>query len=150
MNARKKAKVLGDFDDYDKSTISDESTEFKTDDLYKWLADTGTTSHITNRRDAFSTYQTLPRIPISGVGKLNTFGIARGTVYVHSECDGKPYVLQLNNVLHVPKNRNNLLSLGRWEAQHKRKIHIDDGRLTLQTNDGTSVAQGKRLGNNLY
>ena len=53
-------------------------------------------------------------------------------------------------MLHVPKNRNNLLLLSRWEAQHKRKISIDNGRLSLRAKDGTSVAHGKRLSNNLY
>ena len=150
MNAQKKRKVLGDFDDYNKSSICDMSDESQNDDLYEWLTDTGTTAHITYRRDTFSTYETLPKIPISGVGELSTFTIGRGTIYLHSECEGKPYILQLNNVLHILKNRNNLLSLGRWEAQHKRKISIDNGHLSLRAKDGTSVAHGKRLSNNLY
>src|SRR5712691_10455099 len=31
-------------------------------DLYDWLGDTGTTSHITHRRDAFATYELLPKL----------------------------------------------------------------------------------------
>ena len=150
MHAKKKGKVLGDFDDYENSNNSVDSTEFKDYDLYDWLADTGTTSHITYRRDTFSTYETLPRISISGVGEKNTYAIARGTIYLHSECNGKSYILQLNIVLHVPQNRNSLLSLGHWKAEHKQKISVEDGCLKLWTKEGTAIAEGQRLSNKLY
>ena len=71
-------------------------------------------------------------------------------IYLHLECDGKSYILQLNNVLHVPQNRNSLLSLGRWEAEHKQKISVEDRRLKLRTKEGTAVAEGRRLSNKLY
>jgi len=80
---------------------------------YDWLADTAATSHITHQRDAFITYETIPEVPISGVGGLRTYTIGRGRVNLRSECDGKTYILELYDVLHVPGNRNNLLSLGR-------------------------------------
>jgi hypothetical protein len=37
-------------------------------------------------------------------------------VIVESKYNGKKYILELLDVLHVPENRNNLLSLGRWET----------------------------------
>jgi hypothetical protein len=42
---------------------------------YDCLADSGATSHITHRRDAFTTYQHIPEIPIARVGKLKAHAI---------------------------------------------------------------------------
>jgi len=74
--------------------------------LYDRLADTGTTTHITHRREAFAAYQEIPHIAIKGVGPIKTHTIGRGTVFLQSECDGQSYTFELNNVLHVPSNRN--------------------------------------------
>jgi hypothetical protein len=41
--------------------------------------------------------------------------LGQGTVIVKSKYNGKKYILKLLDMLHVPKNRNNLLSLRRWE-----------------------------------
>ena len=83
---------------------------------YDWVADTGATSHITNRRDTFTTYKRIPDVPIAGVGELKARVIGRGTVNIQSKYNGKIYILKLLDVLHVPENRNNLLSLGHWET----------------------------------
>ena len=82
-------------------------------DLYKWLADTGTTSHITHQCDAFATYEMILKVRVSGVGGIQSFTITRGTVFLQVECNGMLRTLQLHNVLHIPENSNNLLSLGR-------------------------------------
>jgi len=58
-----------------------------------WVADTGTTSHITNRRDAFTTYQTLEDKNFSGVGGLRTTAQGTGTVKVESIHNGHKYLL---------------------------------------------------------
>jgi len=116
---------------------------------YDWLADTATTSHITHRRDAFITYETIPEVPISGVGGLKTYAISRGRVNLQSECDGKIYILELHDILHVPGNRNNLLSLGRWEVAG-RSYRACDGILDLLMKEGKPIARGVKVRNNLY
>jgi len=58
-----------------------------------WVADTGTTSHITNRCDAFTTYQTLEDKNVSGVGGLRTTAQGTGTVEVESIHNGHKYLL---------------------------------------------------------
>jgi len=45
-----------------------------------WLADTAATSHITNRRDVFITYESIPAITIRGVGGTKTRAIGRGDI----------------------------------------------------------------------
>jgi len=42
---------------------------------YDWIADSGATSHITHRHDAFNTYEPIPAIPISGVGGVKVHAI---------------------------------------------------------------------------
>jgi hypothetical protein len=84
--------------------------------FYDWLADSGATSHITHQRNAFHTYEAIPEVSIAGVGRLKAHAVGKGSVHLKLECDGRTYILELQNVLHVPNNRNNLLSLGQWEA----------------------------------
>ena len=79
---------------------------------YDWLANTGATSHITHQRDTFTTYERISEVPISGVGKLKACMVGIGNVKLISEYNGHTYVLELQNILHVPNNRNNLMSLG--------------------------------------
>ena len=116
---------------------------------YDWLADTAATSHITHRCDMFITYETILEVPISGVGGLRMCAIRRGRVNLRSKCDGKTYILELYDVLHVPGNRNNLLSLGRWEVA-RRSYRACDGILDLLTKEGKPVARGIKVRNNLY
>ena len=119
-------------------------------ELYDWLADTGTTSHITHRRDAFATYQLVLKIPVNLAGKNVSYAIGKGTIFLQSECDGIIHTLQLNDVLHIPNTEHSLLSLGRWEQETGRQFHVQYGKMTLLTKEGVGVARGIRLSNRLY
>ena len=57
-------------------------------------------------------------------------------------------MLQLNNVLHVPMNRNNLFSLGSWE-EVGRRFYGRFGKLLI-ANEGTVIARGNKVTNKLY
>ena len=116
---------------------------------YDWIADSGATSHITHRRDAFDTYEPITPIPISGVGGAKAHTIGRGNVKVKSECNNRTYILELKNVLHVPKNKNNLLSLGKWEREGQ-SYNACDSTLSLLTKDKKPVARGAKINNDLY
>ena len=99
------------------STTQVASSSKMTDDLFYWLADLGTISHIMHQRNAFTTYELIQYIPISGVGGIRMHAIGKGTVVLRSECKGYMHTLHLNDVLHVPNNKNNLFSIGCWEEQ---------------------------------
>jgi len=154
MNVYDVANTIADSDDDDDCSYNNVPTtislKYDGDLLYNWLADTGTTSHMTHRHDAFTTYKPITQIPIKGISNIKVFAIKRGTVYLHSKCDGCIYTLQLNKVLHVPHNQNSLLLLGCWEATMGRKFLGENGKLTLVTKEGRSIAQGIRLSNRLY
>jgi hypothetical protein len=116
---------------------------------YDWLADTATTSHVACNRDAFTSYTPSKNITVTGVGGKEAPILGRGTVELNSTCNGNNYILRLEDVLHVPGQRNNLISLGRWDNEGRRYIG-GNGMITLVTKDGRRVAQGKKVNNNLY
>ena len=115
---------------------------------YDWYADSATTSHIANSRDAFSSYQLITDTAISGVGEAITHPEGRGTVTLTSKYNDKIYALQLQDVLHVPTNKNNLFSLGRWDAAGNT-YSCSGGVLTLWAQD-VPVAMADKTANNLY
>ena len=133
--------VNSDDDEYDSNVVSS-SSKYNTVRLYDWLGDSGATCHITRERDVFATYEAIPRTTVSGVGDVKTFAIGRGTVYLHSECNGIIHTLQLSNVLHIPNNCHSLLSLGCWEERMRRSVLLMDGKITLCMHDGTPVTRG--------
>ena len=64
----------GQYFNYDMFNVSDSLAIDERVSYYDWVADTGTTSHITNRRDAFVTYQPLTDKTVSGVGGVKDYG----------------------------------------------------------------------------
>jgi hypothetical protein len=79
--------------------------------LYDWLADSATTSHVTHQCEAFISYTPMGDATITGVGGKATIA-GRGTIELILTCNGQKYLLTLENVLHVPETKNNLISLG--------------------------------------
>src|SRR6202453_3692744 len=116
---------------------------------YDWLADSATTSHITNQRGAYKEYTPINGTTVTGVGSVSTAVEGRGTVELDTECDGRKYTLRLENVLYIPKNKNSLISLGQWETDGRRYLG-KDGKLILIDTYGTPVAVGVKIKNNLY
>jgi GAG-pre-integrase domain len=73
----------------------------------------------------------------------------RGTVQLESQCEGRKFVLHLENVLYIPTNRNNLISLGRWGASGRK--YVGDGERIMMINErGVPVATGNKAKNHLY
>jgi transposase InsO family protein len=123
------------------SSINDEATLY-----YDWLADSATTSHITNRRDTFVTFQPIQDTPITGVGGLQAQAEGRGDVCLNAVHNGITYPLRLCNVLYVPGNKSNLLSLGRWIAKGGDFL---GRKLALISKKGDVIANGTLTPNNL-
>ena len=116
---------------------------------YDWLADSVTTLHICNARKAFIDYESIDTILVIGVGNIKAHAKGRGSVKIKSHCDEHEYTLQLENVLHVPGNNNNLISLGQWDCDGHQYEGLNS-ILMLFTKDGISVACGTKIANNLY
>jgi len=104
--------------------------------------------YVARECEAFTAYTALGSCSVTGVGGEATIA-GRGTVELDSTCDGQKFVLELQNVLHVPGTRNSLISLGRWDAAGGQYIG-GGGGITLITKDGKRVAWGEKVDNNLY
>ena len=116
---------------------------------YEWFGDSASSSHVTNRREIFKTYETLENTSLMGVGKLKAKAEGKGTIELESRYNNKKYILILQNVLYIPTNRNNLLSLGKWDAAGG-KYTGGGGQIILEDKNGNSVAAGTKIDNNLY
>jgi hypothetical protein len=137
---------LYNFDSYDacNDAIIDERLIY-----YDWLADSATTSHVTHQREAFITYTPMGNISVTGVGGKEAKIIGRGTVELISTYNGQNYIHHLENVIHVPGTRNNLILLGRWDEAGGRYIG-GKGKITLIAKNGKAIAQGDKINNHLY
>lgn len=79
----------------------------------KWLVDSGASHHMTYQKELFCEYERLstPKVVMIGDGRhLNALGIGKIKLMAF---DGEEYVsCSINNVLHVPKLKINLFSVG--------------------------------------
>ena len=111
-------------------------------------ADCATTSHVTNQRDAFTTFEPLNKT-VSGVGNAQTHAKGRGTIKLLSKVNNETFRLTLTNVLYIPTNPQNLLSLGRWDRSGGT-YHGGQGSLSMNANNSVTVATGTQINNHLY
>ena len=78
---------------------------------YDWLADCVTTSDICNNQNSFKTYKPDCKT-VAGVGNVKANVHGKGTVELISMYKGHSHSMTLTDVLHIPTNQKNLLSLG--------------------------------------
>ena len=67
---------------------------------------------ICNNCKSFKTYQLENDTTVAGIGNVKTNVKGHGVVELISTYNGCAYSMKLTNILHIPSNRNNLLSLG--------------------------------------
>jgi len=115
--------------------------------LYDWLADSMTTSHVTNMRDAFETFTPLSK-PVHGVGNAQTHAEGRGNIKIKSQTNGHEHNITLKDVLYIPTNKQNLLSLGRWDKAGG-SYHSRQGKLVMNAKNGKTVSTGTQISNHL-
>src|ERR1700676_4201279 len=116
---------------------------------YDWVANNATSSHIASERNSFETYTKIQKSIVTSVGGKKAAAIGHGTVILISNCNGVNWTLKLENVLHIPGQRNNLISLGRWDKAGGT-YQGGENKIILITKDGKRVAEGNRLNNFLY
>jgi len=99
-------------------------------------------------REAFTSFQPLVK-PVSGVGNAKTQAEGKGTVKLQTKVKGKQFQLTLKEVLYIPSNPQNLISLGRWDKAG-RHYSGGDEKLVMNRKDGQTIATGTRISNHLY
>jgi len=73
--------------------------------------DSGANRHVFHDRSSFEHYETIPPLTVKGFGQnLSAVAIGRGTVRLESTYNNNPCSILLNNVLHIPAARTNLIS----------------------------------------
>ena len=116
--------------------------------FYDWLADSATTSHVTNMRDSYTTFTPLTKT-VSSVGNAQAHAEGKGTVTIKTKVKDKEFQLTLTDVLYIPTNPQSLLSLGRWDKSGGI-YHGGQGNLLMNTINSDTVATGTRINNHLY
>src|SRR6267142_1376694 len=99
--------------------------------------------------EMFLQHEKINDITIGGVRQKTTRACGRGTVVLESHCTSHIYRIRLQNILHVPETKNNLISLSRWETNGRHYIR-KQGKLNLIAQHGTCITQGHKIMNNLY
>src|ERR1700683_10363 len=140
--------LASSIDDEEHNFDSYQACNYETNDerliYYDWVADNTTSSHIASERDNFETYTKIQESTVTGVGGKKAAAIGRGTVILISNCNGIDWTLKLENVLHVPRQRNNLISLERWDKAGGT-YQGGKNKIILITKDSKRVAEGNRL-----
>ena len=73
--------------------------------------DSGANRHVFHDRSAFEHYESIPPLTVKGFGQnLSAVAIGCGTVRLAGQYDGRRCSIRLNNVLHIPAARTNLIS----------------------------------------
>ncbi len=79
---------------------------------YDCLADSATTSHISNCCKAFTKFNPTHKTKVGGISGIQTCAKGHRTIELKPVCEGHKYTLTLNDVLYIPGNKDNLISLG--------------------------------------
>jgi hypothetical protein len=93
-----------DFDviDYDSAKHYASVDEINKGRMYDWLADSGSTNHIANRRDMFISFEPTPGATVHGVGGKTTSVEGHGTVPLVACYGNQERVLNLKDVKYIP------------------------------------------------
>jgi hypothetical protein len=98
---------------------------------YDWLANSGTTSHITNTRGVLSRYMPISR-QISGIGSESIEAVGQGTVELINYIGKTKISFKLKDVLYVPKATHNLVSISCLDREGGG-THIQNGTTSGKT-----------------
>ena len=117
--------------------------------MCNWIANSATTAHVVNNCAIFTEYVETPNASVTGVGGIRTNIQGKGTVILESGYKGSTYILRLKDILHIPANKNNLISLRHWD--NAGGTYKSDARtLKLAMKGRTVVAEGHKVHNHLY
>jgi hypothetical protein len=117
--------------------------------MYDWLADSGSTHHITNRREIFSSYEPTPEATVHGVGGKIIKVLGRGTVMLSAQFGSRKRILRLERVNYIPSNKYNIFALGRWDSQGRR-YQASKGVLTLYNAQDVPILCGNKISSHIY
>ena len=148
------AEVQGSPEPYYSPEIFAVSASGETHDPSMWLVDSGASEHFCRSRDAFFNYQELPSPLVVRVGGSQTLqAVGTGTVLLRVQSTSNPTTLSLDQVLHVPGLRRNLISVSAmlrdgWTVRADNTSFIlsnETDTITAQPNNGLFTLHARIL-----
>jgi len=114
-----------------------------------WLIDSGVSRHLTYRRDWLTDYKTDNTGAMISLGNNQICNVAgEGTVQIKKFIDGVWHDARIEKVLHVPKLRKNLLSVGVC-TKKGLEVQFKNNRVELVRDDEV-LAMGMKQDNDVY
>lgn len=110
-----------------------------------WIADSGASSHIANRREMFAKFTPSNGI-LNVAGGLTTKIEGTGELLMQGMIDGKPKEFKLLNVLYVPTNKQCLISCSKLDKAGGR-LTYGDKSCQFYNKNGNLIAKGILEGN---
>ena len=117
-----------------------------------WYADSGASHHMTDQRDAFSSFRAIANgtWPVTGIGSTAQplFALGVGSVAIKAKVNETWHDAIISDVLFVPHLGINLFSIG--AAADKGIVSIFDRQTVRFEKAGKTVASGTRANRKLY
>lgn len=114
----------------------------------KWCLDSGCTSHLCNDPKKFVHFSKVVSEKLNLASNTSTAITGRGTIHLNTEVDGKSKSLNLENALHVPDLRTNLLYVSKI-TDKGLKVVFDGNAARVIDRDGNTKLEATRV-NGLY
>ena len=109
-----------------------------------WYLDSGTTSHISNDRNAYSEFYPIQATPVRGIGTPAS-ALGFGSLSLDFRVSGKTLTHKLKNVLYIPEAPNCLLSVSRLDENDGRII-FHNRKCQLENKEGNIIGHGGMKG----
>jgi hypothetical protein len=109
-----------------------------------WYLDSGTTSHISNNRNAYLEFYPIQGTPIHGIRTPAT-ALGYRTLSLAFRVSGKTLIHKLQNVLFIPEAPNCLLSVSRLD-ENDEKVTFHRRKCVLESKEGTIIGYGHMKG----
>lgn len=114
----------------------------------RWCLDSGCTAHLCSDPNKFVHFENITDGRLNLANKTSTVINGKGTVHLNTEIEGKSKQLHLNEALHVPDLRSNLLSVSKI-TDKGFKVIFDDKLAHIIDRDGFTKLEATRI-NGLY
>jgi len=108
-----------------------------------WLADSATTSHISNKKSNFTDFIPIQKF-VKGVGGTQVPAQGQGTVKLKGWVNKTYMIIVLYDVLYVPSAPNNLFSISCLDETGGR-ASMGDGNVQLYDKNNKLILVGQRL-----
>jgi len=115
---------------------------------YDWIVDSGATQHMTFEQEWFTTYERISPMRVFMGDDTVLEAIGKGSIKATMQVGGQLTHTTITQVLHVPKIKNNLISVSKLILEGF-KVEFDKDGCKVNDARGIVVAQARR-GKNLY